>query len=74
MSISTKLRAPDAASYLRVSNSTLSKMRSRGDGPPFTKLGRRIVLYDRHDLDAWLALRRHRSTSEYGSNNGASDA
>ncbi|WND77886.1 helix-turn-helix domain-containing protein [Thalassospiraceae bacterium LMO-SO8] len=65
MNIKEKMRAPHAAQYLRLSTSTLAKMRLRGDGPPYSKAGPRIVLYDRADLDAWLISRRRRSTSEY---------
>lgn len=61
---SNKLRAPAAAEYLGLSTSTLAKMRLRGDGPIYMKAGRRVVLYDPEDLDAWLDSRRRRSTSE----------
>ena len=52
-----------AADYTKVSASTLAKMRisrerkSRRDvtdcGPPFSKVGRRVI-YSRVDLDRWL--------------------
>jgi predicted DNA-binding transcriptional regulator AlpA len=61
-----KLRAPQAADYLGLSTSTLAKMRLRGDGPPYLKAGRRIVIYDLHDLEEWLDGRRRRSTSDQG--------
>ena len=48
----------------RPSESTLAKMRMRGDGPPFVKLGARLIGYYEHDLDAWAASRRRQSTSE----------
>ena len=60
------MRAPDAARYLALSPSTLAKMRLRGDGPPFAKLGRRAVTYRKSDLDAWLASRVRNSTAEAG--------
>jgi hypothetical protein len=41
-------------------------MRLRGDGPPYLKAGRRIVIYDLQDLEEWLGSRRRRSTSERG--------
>lgn len=44
--------------------STLNKMRVRGDGPPFVKLGRKRVAYDVNRLEAWLASRERLSTSE----------
>lgn len=61
---SSKLRAPQAASYIGLSASTLAKMRLRGDGPMYSKAGPRIVIYDRADLDAWLLSQRRRSTSD----------
>ncbi|WP_426414171.1 hypothetical protein [Bradyrhizobium ganzhouense] len=38
-------------------------MRVTGEGPPFAKLGRRVV-YRQSDLDAWTASRVRTSTSE----------
>ena len=58
------LRAPAAAAYVQLSPSTLAKLRLRGDGPVYSKAGARVVVYDLADLDAWLAARRRRSTSE----------
>ncbi len=58
-----RLRTPAAADYLGYSESTLEKKRLTGEGPPFIRLGRAIV-YDTRDLDAWLAARRARSTSD----------
>lgn len=58
-----RLRTPAAADYLGYSELTLEKKRLTGEGPPFIRLGRAIV-YDTRDLDAWLAARRARSTSE----------
>jgi hypothetical protein len=45
-------------------------MRLRGDGPPFAKLGPRVVVYDTRDLDAWVNERKLRSTSEANSARG----
>ena len=59
-----KLRAPAAAEYLGLSPSTLAKMRLRGDGPAYSKVGPRIVVYDLADLDSYVASRRRHSTSE----------
>jgi excisionase family DNA binding protein len=59
------LTTTDAAIYLGLALQTLAKMRLAGDSPPYFKLGRR-VLYKREELDAWLALRRRRSTSDTG--------
>lgn len=60
---SRKLRARDAADYLRISSSTLAKMRLRGDGPPYSLAGRRVVLYDQRDLESWLEQSRRVSSA-----------
>ncbi len=59
------LSTPLAAEYLGLSPATLETLRTRGGGPPFVKLGRRVV-YRREDLEAWLAQGRRRSTSDAG--------
>jgi predicted DNA-binding transcriptional regulator AlpA len=61
---SNKLRAPEAATYVGLSPSTLAKMRLRGDGPTYSKAGPRVVIYDRSDLEEWLERTKRRSTSE----------
>lgn len=60
---SVRLRSEEAAGYVGLSPSTLSKLRMSGDGPVFIKAGRRKVIYDTSDLDEWLRSRRRRSTS-----------
>jgi excisionase family DNA binding protein len=60
------LSAAEAARYLGLAVQTLAKMRVSGESPPYHKLGRSVV-YDPTDLDAWLALRKRRSTSDRGS-------
>ncbi len=57
------MRPPQTAAYLKSSTSTLAKQRLRGDGVPYTKLGRN-VLYAKRDCDEYLASRRRLSTSE----------
>ena len=59
------LNAGQVAERLGLSSSTLAKMRLSGDGPPYAKLGRRVV-YRPEDIDAWIASNRFSSTSEYG--------
>jgi predicted DNA-binding transcriptional regulator AlpA len=46
--------------------STLEKLRLTGDGPRYSKLGKRTVVYDEGDLDEYAAARRRRSTSDPG--------
>jgi predicted DNA-binding transcriptional regulator AlpA len=53
----------EAAAYLGISVSMLNKLRLTGNGPPYMKLGRR-VLYGLHDLETWAATRKRNHTSE----------
>jgi predicted DNA-binding transcriptional regulator AlpA len=59
------LRTPEAARYLGMAISTLTKTRVRGgpDCPPYVQLSGRAVGYLISDLDDWLAARRRASTS-----------
>jgi hypothetical protein len=61
-SFPSKLRTGAAAQYVGLAPSTLAKMRVRGDGPPFSKAGARVVVYDIRDLDDWLGESRRTST------------
>jgi predicted DNA-binding transcriptional regulator AlpA len=58
------MRTPEAANYVALAESTLTKMRLTGDGPPFVKVGPRAVAYRKADLDEWLSARVRRSTSD----------
>jgi predicted DNA-binding transcriptional regulator AlpA len=58
-----KLNVREAARFLGLSVSTLNKLRLSGNGPPYLKLGRR-VLYDLHALETWAATRKRNHTSE----------
>ncbi|WP_298169327.1 helix-turn-helix domain-containing protein [Novosphingobium sp.] len=56
-----------AAEYLGLSTPTLERMRLHGNGPQFAKMSpgpRGPVRYRRADLDAWVATRLVKSTSE----------
>lgn len=44
---------------------SLARLRVRGDGPPFIKVGR-SVRYDPRDVDEWLAKQKRTSTSQRG--------
>jgi predicted DNA-binding transcriptional regulator AlpA len=57
------LKTPDAAKRIGLSESSLEKLRCRGDGPAFVKIGSRAVGYLVEDLDQWLTSRRRTSTS-----------
>ncbi len=60
----TVMRTREAAAFLKLAASTLCKMRCRGGGPPYSKSGARIVVYDRADLEGWLHSRKRMSTSD----------
>ncbi len=57
------LNTEEAAFYLGLSMSLLEKLRVRGDGPAYAKIGARVI-YLAEDLDAFVLSRRVRSTSE----------
>ena len=54
-----------AAGFLGLSPSTLAKMRLRGDGPAYIKLGPRRVAYKECDIHDWIEVRRFKSTAQY---------
>lgn len=58
-----KLRTPEAARYLGVSQSTLAQWRTYGCGPAYSKLGG-IIIYDIADLNGFAAQRRRLSTAD----------
>jgi predicted DNA-binding transcriptional regulator AlpA len=66
------LRTPEAADYLGLSASTMEKMRLRGNGPRYAKLGR-LVVYAIADLEAWVDTRKRLSTLEKGPNLSGSE-
>jgi hypothetical protein len=59
--IPTLLTVADVSDRLGVSVSYLNKLRGSGGGPPFVKIGTRVV-YDPADLAAWLEGRKRAST------------
>jgi Helix-turn-helix domain len=60
-----KINQKQAAEHLGLPERSLENFRLRGGGPPFYKIGARVV-YDSAELDAWLAARRRSSTSDRG--------
>jgi excisionase family DNA binding protein len=64
------MRTREAADYLAIPVSTLTKMRLTGTGPLYVKAGRTVV-YRKSDIDAWLEGRLRRSTA--GQNRKAND-
>ena len=59
------LSTRQAAALLGLSSRTLERYRVTGDGPVFSKLGRRVC-YARADIDGWASGQRRRSTSDDG--------
>jgi predicted DNA-binding transcriptional regulator AlpA len=59
------LNTRSVAAHTNTSPSFWNQRRVRGDGPPYIKLGSR-VLYQLTEVEEWLADRTKRSTSEYG--------
>jgi predicted DNA-binding transcriptional regulator AlpA len=55
----------EEADRLNLSVRTLQAWRTRGDGPPFVKLGR-AVRYNPGVVDAWLATRARSHTADPG--------
>ncbi|WOF21951.1 helix-turn-helix domain-containing protein [Microbacterium betulae] len=56
--VSPLMDSREIAAYLKVSESTLSRWRSAGQGPPFLRLGG-IARYRIEAVDAWLAGLEH---------------
>lgn len=47
------LRPKGASAYCGLGASTLAKLRSEGNGPPYAKRGR-AVFYNSNDTDRWI--------------------
>jgi hypothetical protein len=58
------LTLDEAAAELKVCGRTLDRWRRLGEGPPITKLGRRI-LYRRSSVQAWLHAREHQGPDDH---------
>jgi helix-turn-helix protein len=55
-----------AADKIPCSPAHLEALRCKGGGPPFIRLGPKMIRYLKSDLIAWLRSReRHLSTAEY---------
>lgn len=49
-----RMDTKNAAAYVGVSVNHLEKMRWKGSGPRFVKLGAKRVFYFKDDLDVWI--------------------
>jgi predicted DNA-binding transcriptional regulator AlpA len=59
-----RLRRRDAALYLGLAEQTLARWFCEGTGPPAYRLSSRAVVYDKRDLDIWIAERKAASSAE----------
>ena len=50
----TLIRRADLPRYIPVATQTLARWACEGEGPPFVKVGRRLVAYRAGDLREWL--------------------
>ena len=63
IAVSPLMDSREIAAYLKVSESTLSRWRSAGQGPPFLRLGG-IARYRLDTVDVWLADLEHSRAPE----------
>lgn len=50
----------ELAQLLGVSVDTLAKWRTAGEGPPWTRVGPKVIRYNAKDVEAYLASREER--------------
>ncbi len=48
------LRVAQAAHYCGMARGAFDRMRPKGQGPRWIRLGTKLIVYDQADLDAWL--------------------
>lgn len=56
--VPSRLTTPEAARLVGVAPRTLERLRERGEGPPYLRLTKRLVVYERDDLLGWIRSRR----------------
>ena len=49
------INTEEAARYLGVSIPTLKRWRAESIGPPYQRIGPKLIRYSEKELDAWLA-------------------
>lgn len=64
-SATRRITTKEAATHLGISHRTLEQLRWQGKGPPFYKIGSRVI-YDLQDLDEWFAGTKRLSTADPG--------
>ena len=63
-SLPSRMKTAAAAVRLGVKKRTLEQWRHDRYGPPFIKIGKKIVLYEVAELDKFVAAGKRRSTSD----------
>lgn len=63
-----RMTTKSAAAHLGKSASWLNQSRSRGDGPPYYKIGAN-VFYESADLDAWVAATKRTCVWQFANDN-----
>ena len=63
----TRLLTKEAATYMRVSSSTLAKWRMRHEGPPYHRCGPRLVYYILDEIEGWQAECDRQSSTQSSS-------
>ena len=58
----TLIRRTDVPNYVPVASQTLARWAVEGQGPPFIKVGRRLVAYRAGDLREWLQSQTRKNT------------
>ena len=58
------LTESETARLLRLSERTMQRLRKRGDGPPYVRLGSRRVVYSRGHVVAWAEAHLWSSKTE----------
>ena len=58
----TLIRRTDVPNYVPVASQTLARWAVEGQGPPFIKVGRRLVAYRAGDLREWLKSQTRKNT------------
>ncbi len=63
LSAGALLTTREAARRLGIAAGTLCNQRSRGEGPPFIRLGAKSIRYSPEDLDRFVSQNRHRAAA-----------
>ena len=59
------LRPEQAAELISVSEKFLEKRRRTGNGPPFIRVSRNLVRYERDKLENWMRDQTFENTGQY---------